>query len=130
MIRLAGILLATALLVGCQKDETIAGQTTPDTIWVLTNLNDAPFEGRFTIQFGENGAVSGQMDCNRYTATQTAPLPWFELGPIASTKALCPAAQSEQAFSKTLGAAETAELQGNVLLISGPEGELVFSSGG
>jgi len=130
MIRSVGILLAAVLLVGCQKDETIAGQTTPDTVWTLTEMNGAAIAAAFIIQFGEDGATFGQADCNRFTTTQTAPLPWFKLEPIAATKALCPNANLEMQFLNALSLSEQAEIQGDTLLLTGPNSELVFKSNG
>ncbi|MEM9715524.1 MAG: META domain-containing protein [Pseudomonadota bacterium] len=121
-----GIILAMA---GCQKDETIAGFTTPDTVWNLELINDTPVEPVFTIQFAEDGRTFGQADCNRFTSVQSAPYPWFDLGPIAVTKALCLNNQDEGRYILALDAAETVEIAGDVLLITGPEVALTFRSG-
>ena len=129
MIRTFCILCAAFILVGCQKDETIAGQTTPDTVWTLVELNGSATQAEFTIQFDKDGKTFGQADCNRYTTTQTAPLPWISFGPIAGTKALCPNADEETAFLNALGQVETVEVAGDTMLMSGSEAELVFKSG-
>lgn len=128
-MRFAPILLCMLLsLAACQKDETVAGLTTPETVWRLVNINEEAITADFTIQFDKDGAVFGQAACNRYTTTQSAPLPWIEFGMIASTKALCPNAELESRFFAALGMAESVEIAGDTLLISAPNTVLTFTS--
>lgn len=122
-------LLAVGLLVGCQTDESIAGFTTPETVWQLQSFNAEEITATFTIQFDADGQTFGQADCNRYTTQQNVPYPWIEFGPIAATRALCPEAELENRFYNALTAADQVEIVGNTLLITGPDIELVFKSG-
>lgn len=130
-MRYAGLLIAFGLtLAGCQKDETIAGVTTPDTVWTLTEMNGVAVTATFTIQFEKDGAVFGQADCNRYRTTQRVPLPWIEFAEIAGTRALCPNANLEMEYYTALDAVETAEIAGPTLLMTGPDVTLTFRSDG
>ena len=127
---IGGVMISAAVLGGCKKDETIAGKTTPETVWTLLQIDEVPVSAVFTIQFGEDGAVFGQADCNRYRTTQSAPLPWVEFGPVAGTRALCPNAELEVAFYQALEAAEQAEVLGDTLLLSSDTATLTFRSSG
>ena len=70
---------------------------------------------------------SGEAPCNAWSATQSAPYPWFALGPIATTRRACPELAAEQTFLTTLAAMTLAEAQGPVLILSSDEGlEMVF----
>ncbi|MEO0343788.1 MAG: META domain-containing protein [Pseudomonadota bacterium] len=124
------VLVALVALAACGKDETIAGRTTPQTVWTLVEMDEDAISATFTIQFDVEGASFGQADCNRFNTTQTAPYPWIEFGPIAATKALCANSDIEQRFFAALGNAETVEIAGDTLLISGPQTILTFKSNG
>lgn len=81
--------ICAILLVACRPDETISGQTNPQNTWVLKTINDHPVNTRITIHFLENRRISGQAPCNRYSGTQTLPLPWFKIERLTITKAAC-----------------------------------------
>jgi heat shock protein HslJ len=120
MIRLCLIFLL--FLTACQKDETVAGQTSPDTVWVLNRIDDAPMDLRFTIQFQADGHITGQAPCNSYTGTQTAPLPWISFGPIAATRRACPDLWLEAEYFEALGKMAFVEVLGDRMLMTSEEG--------
>lgn len=125
MIRSSLILLS--ILTACLKDETVSGQTTASDIWVLNTINDIPSGGRITIEFPEEGRIAGQAPCNRYFATQTAPLPWFEVSQIGSTKMACPDLDLETRYFTLLEEMTTAEIKGDTLILKADAGAtLVF----
>lgn len=111
--------LITALaLTACQKDETISGQTAPTDTWQLTQLNGQAITTTITLTFPEQGRIAGRAPCNSYFASQTAPLPWFEVKAIASTKRACPELKLEATYFDTLTKMTLIERTGDTLLLS------------
>ncbi len=124
MTRLAMFSLLSIL--GC-ADETVSGFADPDAVYRLQSIDGAEFSARATIRFPEEGKVSGDAPCNRYSATQSVPYPWFDPGPILATKRACPALAEESVFFAALGEMTLAEVQGEVLILSNDAGrEMVF----
>lgn len=115
-------LAALLLLAGCASDETISGFAEVGSEWLYEGSETA----QVTLAFPEPGQVAGQGPCNRYFATQSAPYPWFELGPIASTKMACPNLSEEATYLDQLAAMTLAEVSGDVLILSNDAGEKMF----
>ena len=125
MLRLMGFLA----LLGCATDETVTAYADGQTEFVLRTLNGTPFAATATINIAEPGRVSGTAPCNTYSASQSAPYPWFEIGPIAVTRRACPDLAAETAFLGALAAMTLAEVTGNTLILSNTEqGEMVFQA--
>lgn len=126
------VILALVLLISaCRGDETLRAYGAADRVWTLTELDGKRFAARATIEFPEEGRISGQAPCNRYFADLTVPYPWFEAGPIGATKMACPDLDAEAQFFKALDAMSLSEVLNNTLILSTPEGrEMVFKSGG
>jgi len=123
------LVLAIIGLAGCKYDETISGYTDTDASWKLTLLNGAPFKARATISFPSKGKASGMAPCNHYNANQDAPLPWFEITSVASTKMACPDLKAEHQFFSVLQTMTQAEALGDTLILSNDAGdEMVFKS--
>ncbi len=121
-------LLCLALtMTACQADETITGytNTNTDTVWMLTYLNGTRPESDITITFPEKGKIAGKAPCNRYFGSQTKPLPWFETGPIASTKMACPHLAEETKYFTTLQSARLAEVSETTLILSDDTGPIL-----
>ncbi len=116
MLRLA--LISSLALTACPKDETVSGQTDPSDIWLLQTLNGDAISTRITLTFPEKGKIAGDAPCNSYFATQSAPLPWFETGPIGTTKRACPELALESLYFQTLGAMTLIEVQADTLALS------------
>lgn len=125
-------LLFTALLyvcVGCGPDETISGYADPQAIYVLKSVDGAAFEATADIAFPEEGTVIGNGPCNSFRASQSAPYPWFDLGPIAATRRACPDLAQEQTYFEALETVTLVEVSGTALLLTNTDGaELVFHS--
>jgi len=116
-------------LTSCGPDETISGYATPDATYTLTELDGAPFPANATIRFPETGQVTGTAPCNQYNAAQTAPYPWFALGPIAATRRACTDLAAEQQFFEALATMTIAEVAGTTLILSHTDGgQMVFQS--
>lgn len=113
------VALITALaLTACQKDESISGQTSATDTWHLTELNGTPVTATITLTFPEEGRIAGQAPCNKYSASQTAPLPWFEAKAIASIKRACPDLELESTYFQTITKMTLIERTGDTLLLS------------
>lgn len=110
------------LITACQRDETLAAYGAEGT-WQLTHMNDQPFAASATITFAEDGQVNGFAPCNSYGAQQTAPYPWFTLGPIRATRRACADLQAEQAYFATLTKMTLSEVSGDVLILSNDNDE-------
>lgn len=99
-------------LAGCLRDESVTGYAAG--IWEL-ETDEAV---RITLDLTARGRISGHGPCNSYSAPQTAPYPWFEPGPLASTRAICPDLAAEQRFLAALSGMTLAEVSGPVLILS------------
>lgn len=123
------IFLAFALALGlaaCKKDETVAGYD-GDKTWTLTEVDGTPFTSQATLQFADDGKVSGQAPCNSYFSEQTKPYPWIGFGPIGNTRKMCPEMGQETLFFSALGEMTQAEISGDVMILSNDgERQMVF----
>ena len=125
------LLLAFALFLSaaCNGDESVARYGAAGKIWTLAEMDGAAFSAHTTIEFGENGQVSGDAPCNRYSTEQSAPYPWFNLGPILSTKMACSDSPSETAFFSALAKMTLSDVPDETLILSNDAGEtLVFKT--
>ncbi len=118
-VRSSALLAFMAGLTACQGDETISGYADKEAVYRLEELAGEAFEPRATIAFPEEGSARGDAPCNAWSATQSAPYPWFELGPIAATKRACSDLAAEAMFFEALGSMTLVEVQGDVLILSG-----------
>lgn len=124
----AAFVLAT-LLGGCVSDETLTRYAPADTVFELVSLDGISFRETATLDISKPGWIRGRAPCNTYTASQTAPYPWFEIGPIATTKRACPAQVSETNFFEALGQMTIAEFGNGLLILTNTDGrEMVFQS--
>ncbi|MEL6551099.1 MAG: META domain-containing protein [Pseudomonadota bacterium] len=124
-------LLTLPILAACGPDETISGFLDPSETWQLAELDGAPWAAEATLSFPEAGRVTGRGPCNAFNATQSAPYPWIEIGPLAATRRACPELAAETRFFEALSAMAIAEVSGDVLLLSGEDGrEMVFRAAG
>ena len=125
------ILSLLSFIPACQADETLRAYGAADKVWVLSEINDAPFTANATLTFPDAETIAGSAPCNRYTAGMTVPYPWFEVGPIAATKRGCPELSQEALFFQTLTEMSLSEVLGDILILSTPEGQkMIFRSDG
>ncbi len=134
-LKLASLLGAGAILIALAflvrpywTDETISGYA-PFDRYVLTELEGQAVVGNVTLEFLEEGRVTGQGPCNRYFAEQIAPLPWFELGPIGATKMACPHLDLETRYFSALSRVRFAEALGDILVLSDENGVVLAFQG-
>lgn len=129
MKKLLPLALLTLPLSACLADETISGYADTAATYRLQSMNGLPVAARATISFPEEGVVAGQAPCNSFSASQTAPYPWFQLGPMRVTRMACPNLDVEQAFFRNLAQMTLAEVGGAVLILSNEAGdEMVFQA--
>lgn len=111
---------------GVPVSETVAGPAAGRD-WVLESLADAPARAAFTIGFSDSGALNGAGPCNRFTARQTAPLPWFAMEELSMTGRACPEQAEETRYIEALQRMALAEVAGTTLILSNDDGEtMVF----
>ena len=121
-------LLLPLLILGC-ADETISGYADPTAVYRLAEIDGSSFGPRATIGFGIAGKAAGVAPCNAWSADQSAPYPWFEIGPVAATRRACPDLEAEVRFFQALNQMTLAEVQGDLLILSNDAGsEMVFEA--
>lgn len=124
----AGLALLLSLSA-CREDETVRAYGGADRIWELKELNGAPFPATATLTFPKEDEIAGNGPCNHYFGAMQAPYPWFEAGPIGSTRRACPDLAAETTFLNALEAATLSEVAGDILILSNTDGlEMVFKS--
>lgn len=124
------LLALIGLIPACQQDETLRAYGAADQVWTLLEIDGQAFNASATLTFPDRDKVTGQAPCNSYSATMSVPYPWFEIGPIVSTKKACPDLAAETAFYEALDAMSLSEVAGEVLILSTPEGrQMVFRAG-
>lgn len=114
-------------LTTCGPDETISRFADPQASYTLISVDSEAYWPSATIRFPEPGKVTGTGPCNIFNATQRVPYPWFELGPITSTKRACPDLNAEADYFAALTEMRFAEVVGGTLLLTNETGrEMVF----
>ena len=126
------VLCLCALMAGaCYGDETVRAYGGADRIWHLVEMHGKALDSEITLTFPETGRIAGQAPCNRYFASMEVPYPWFEAGPIGSTRMACDDLALESTYLKALGQAQLSEVLGNVLILSDDKAPiLVFNADG
>ncbi len=121
-----------AMAVFIKQDLTLA-----DTNWILTGYNTGKqavvslVQGtQITVTFGNDGKVSGNAGCNRFTANYSVEEKSINIGQAASTKMMClePAGVMEQesAFLQALSSAATFRMEGDKLELRTGDGAIAI----
>lgn len=125
------LLIAAMSLLGYCKDETVSGHGGAAATWALRSIDGEPFAARATLGFPEEGMIAGEAPCNRYSARQAVPYPWFRAETIVTTRSTCPDLAEEERFLRALSEMTLVEVTGPVMILSTEEGrEMVFHAGG
>ncbi len=122
MRALALPLCAVLAVSACKADETISGHGGAGHVWALQEIDGRVFAAQATLEFPEEGKITGQGPCNRFSTTQSVPYPWFEAGPIMATKMACPDLAIEQFFFTTLAEMTLSEVASDTLILSNDAG--------
>ena len=129
MIRLAVICAMVLTLTACRADESIAAYGASGKVWTLVELDSDPFTATATLTFPAPGQIAGRAHCNRFFGSQTAPYPWFETGPLGSTKMACPDLAAESQYLTALGEMTLSKVSGPTLILSNDAGRsMVFTA--
>lgn len=132
MRRLSALIGLLAALAGCAL--VPAGEGGPSPIggtWKATEVAGRPpvvlSEPR--LQFTEDGRVQGTTGCNDFEGQVRFDGAALDVTDLVSTRIGCPAdvAATEAAFLRALDAAERLSVDGETLVLSGPDGELRFT---
>jgi len=98
-------------------------------VYVLQSLDGTDFPARATITFDDAGTITGNGPCNTFNASLIAPYPWFEAGPITSTRMACPDLAAEDAYFAALAIMNRALVSGDTLELSNDAGRhMVFQA--
>ena len=129
------LISALVLIVACSQTERLRMHVDEfnSTDWALVEIDGRAVIDRVqsTIRFEENDRIVGWGGCNRYFATVRSGFNYFEVGPIGSTRRICPPVvmEQEERFFAALQKARSIRMQGNDLVIGsqGTEKPLKFS---
>jgi putative lipoprotein len=115
--------LMLLVLAGCMISSRQATTDLPGTSWSLVDLDGAdPVEGAVpTLEFGDEGTVSGNASCNTFSGEVTIEGSELSFGPLATTRMACAdpdAAAQETAFLLALESVEsyTIDSEGRLVL--------------
>jgi heat shock protein HslJ len=119
------LLLAMLLLATCSRASAL-----PDGEWQLESLNGNPpvEDTEVTLVFEEERA-GGSSGCNSYGGPVEVDGEKIQFGEMVMTLMACTDAgvmEQETSYLAALGAVETFKVEGEQLMLSGPEVELVF----
>jgi len=133
---LALVLLTQTSCIGMSDEPTASKSTSPVALelgqpWRLESLAGERIqtEPPVTLQFSNEGRVSGHGGCNRYFGIFKAePDGTLNIGQVGATKMFCPdSADLEQRYFAALSHVAGFSFDADRLHLSGENGELVFS---
>jgi heat shock protein HslJ len=129
MVRALPLVLLAA---GC-ADETITGPS--DLTGMLWKLRSLRTTGpavltldpeRYTVRFGEDGALRVRADCNVCSGLYTARTRTLSVAPLACSRVACAAGSLGDAYSSLVQGAQLYEMTGETLVLVSPEGILTY----
>ena len=122
-------LIALLWLAACNKDESVSAFVTGSGVYALRTFDGVQLAVPITLDLSEPGQVSGRAPCNSYSAAQTAPYPWFQIGDIATTRRACATRRLEHRYLTALSRMTIVEVSGTVLILTNDSGaEMVFDA--
>ena len=123
------VLIFLTLLAACQADETVRAYGAAERVWTLVAIDEQPFDSTATLTFPDDETLAGKAPCNQYSTSMTVPYPWFEVGPIKTTKIACAELRNETEFLKNLRQMTLSEVLGKTLILRTSEGRnMVFKA--
>jgi heat shock protein HslJ len=133
LARLLFALLLTCLAMAC----TAGGEPPPTPIgsWLVEDIDGGGVldSARLEINFGEDGRVSGVAGCNSFGGPFTYESGKIDVGPLLSTKMMCPPALMDME-TKLLGRLEAVEqaalTDDGALELTGDGGRLLLRQAG
>ena len=90
-----------------EGDASLSALTAVTWKWVRTEYGDdsvveAVDPSRYTLTFNADGLLNAQMDCNRGMGSYEADGVSLTLGPLATTRMMCPGASQDREFLQNL----------------------------
>lgn len=119
-------LAALTVAAGLFAASTAMSEDIASGEWHLLALNGAPTPSATSFAIDAAGAVSGKAPCNRYFGQNQAKLPALSLPNLAMTRMACPEMGAEDQIVQAIGAATSAELRQDHLILTGPSVSLEF----
>jgi putative lipoprotein len=116
-------LLVLLLIIACSQTERLqmGVEEFKSTDWVLEEIDGRAATDRVqsTIRFQGNDRIAGWGGCNRYFANFRSGRNFFKVGPIGSTRRICPPVvmQQEERFFNALQKASSIRMEGDQLVI-------------
>ncbi|NJS40457.1 MAG: META domain-containing protein [Rhodobacteraceae bacterium] len=102
--------------------QTAEAQTAPID-WQLVAIDGVVTDMRATLRLSDDGTISGQAPCNRWSAMNGETLPALNLAAIRATRMACDRLADEQLFFDTLAAMTRLTPEGSRnLVLTGPDG--------
>lgn len=122
------LLLAIFMLATCSRTSAL-----PEGEWTLESLNGNPLveDTKITLAFDEDRA-GGSSGCNTYGGPVEAKGEQIQFGEVTMTLMACTDAgvmAQESSYLAALGAVETFKVDGEKLLLSGLDVELIYGRG-
>ena len=127
-------ILTTFLIAACSQTQMLHMRVEDfsNTDWVLEEIDGRALVDRVqsTLRFQGNDRIVGWGGCNRYFATVRSGRSFIEVGPIGSTRRICPRVVMDQEvrFFEALQKARRIRMEGAYLVIDseGAENSLRF----
>ena len=130
MKRITAVFLALGL-ASCGADPVTGPSAIAGGVWKLQSLQRADLSileidqpERYTLEFGEAGALLVRADCNRCSGSYTTSGSSLQVGRLACTLVACPADSHESEFLQVLTAATSHGVRDGVLTIDSTTGAL------
>ncbi|WP_108718257.1 META domain-containing protein [Miniimonas sp. S16] len=133
------VVLGASVLAACASGGSGSGGATAEALslegsWTLVSGSGpdgeiTPVDGApITLMVDGEGAVSGKDGCNNIVSTVTVDGDTVTFAPIASTMMACeqPIMDVATAYGSALGAVTTGDLDGEQLVLTGPDIELTY----
>ena len=117
------LMFVLSLIVACSQTERLQMRVEEfkSTDWVLEEIDGSAVIDRVqsTLRFQGNDRIVGWGGCNRYFASVRSGRNFIEVGPIGSTRRICPAVvmDQEDLFFKALEKARNISMQDPYLII-------------
>lgn len=131
---IAGAVMAGLLGAGCGSDlPTAPSEPITGVEWTLTRFQTdsegtlpVPGNQSYTLEFDQDGVLSGQVDCNRCTGSYSAAAPLLSIGVLACTRAYCGDESLDNRYLSALQGATSYSRQGSELNLRYTGGVLSF----
>lgn len=123
IFRAAIIVAAATVAIACChcKSKSRAAKPLTGTQWTLVRLmgiDVAAEPDTFNVTFAEDGGISGVGACNRLMGSYALQEKGrIEIGPLASTRMMCPDMERETQFFGVLEGTTSYEIDGKMLLL-------------